>query len=291
MARPRWEHQQVGTIERSEIQEWISELVAGIPETDKERAITRPWKRAPKSATTVLRAHGVLLGILRMAVIDKRIPSNPTEGANLPRKTRGKPSYLTAEQVELLADEAGDFGGLVLFLAYTGLRWGVATGMLVEDINFIPQRATVVHNAVMVGSVIETGTPKLHRQRWVPWPAFLRPYLTECVAGKGRESILWGDGVNHLRLPNSVDGWFAGAVRRARARDKTMPRITPHDLRHTTASLAVAAGANVKAVQRMLGHASAAMTLDVYADRFDDDLDSVATALEARRGQIVGKRA
>jgi integrase len=55
--------------------------------------------------------------------------------------------------------------------------------------------------------------------------------------------------------------------------------VTIHDLRHTAASLAVSAGANVKAVQRMLGHASAAMTLDVYADLFDDDLDAVAEAL------------
>ena len=43
-----------------------------------------------------------------------------------------------------------------------------------------------------------------------------------------------------------------------------LPGLTPHELRHTAASLAVAAGANVKAVQQMLGHASAAMTLDVY---------------------------
>ena len=56
--------------------------------------------------------------------------------------------------------------------------------------------------------------------------------------------------------------------------------LTPHDLRHTAASLAVAAGANVKAVQRMLGHASAAMTLDTYADLFDDDLDAVSAALD-----------
>ena len=62
--------------------------------------------------------------------------------------------------------------------------------------------------------------------------------------------------------------------------DPKFPRITIHDLRHTAASLAVAAGANVKAVQRMLGHASAAMTLDVYADLFDDDLDAVADALD-----------
>jgi integrase len=57
--------------------------------------------------------------------------------------------------------------------------------------------------------------------------------------------------------------------------------LTPHELRHTAASLAVSAGANVKAVQRMLGHASAAMTLDVYSGLFDDDLDGLADRLDA----------
>lgn len=65
--------------------------------------------------------------------------------------------------------------------------------------------------------------------------------------------------------------------------DRDFARLTPHDLRHTAASLAVSAGANVKALQRMLGHASAAMTLDRYADLFDDDLDTVASALDAAR--------
>ena len=57
--------------------------------------------------------------------------------------------------------------------------------------------------------------------------------------------------------------------------------LTLHDLRHTAASLAISSGANVKAVQTMLGHRSAAMTLDVYADLFPDDLDAVAGALDA----------
>ncbi|MDP9025987.1 MAG: tyrosine-type recombinase/integrase, partial [Actinomycetota bacterium] len=68
-----------------------------------------------------------------------------------------------------------------------------------------------------------------------------------------------------------------------------IPKLTVHDLRHTAASLAISAGANVKAVQRMLGHASAAMTLDVYSDLFEDDLVAVSDALdEARRLQVVG---
>jgi integrase len=52
-----------------------------------------------------------------------------------------------------------------------------------------------------------------------------------------------------------------------------------HGLRHTTASLAISAGANVKVVQRMLGHATAAMTLDRYGHLLDDDLSAVADAL------------
>jgi integrase len=58
----------------------------------------------------------------------------------------------------------------------------------------------------------------------------------------------------------------------------------------TAASLAVSAGANVKAVQKMLRHASAAMTLDIYADLFDDDVEAVATALhKARTQENLGK--
>ena len=60
-----------------------------------------------------------------------------------------------------------------------------------------------------------------------------------------------------------------------------------HEPRHTAASLAVSAGANVKAVQRMFGHASAAMTLAVYRGLFGDDLDVVAERLDALTAEIV----
>jgi integrase len=53
----------------------------------------------------------------------------------------------------------------------------------------------------------------------------------------------------------------------------------PHGLSHTTASLAISTGANVKVVQRMLGNATAAMTLDLHGHLLDDDLSSVAEAL------------
>ncbi|BBY04696.1 hypothetical protein MNVI_00140 [Mycobacterium noviomagense] len=55
--------------------------------------------------------------------------------------------------------------------------------------------------------------------------------------------------------------------------------LVPQRLRDTTASLAIIAGANVKVVQRLLGHATAAMTLDRYGHLLSDDLASVADAL------------
>lgn len=65
--------------------------------------------------------------------------------------------------------------------------------------------------------------------------------------------------------------------------DRRFAPQCPHDLRHTAASLAISAGADVKAVRRRLGHTSAAMTLYTYAGFFDDDLDYVADALSRAR--------
>jgi hypothetical protein len=57
--------------------------------------------------------------------------------------------------------------------------------------------------------------------------------------------------------------------------------FTPHDLRHTCASLSIAAGCNVKVLQGLLGHKTATMTLDRYGHLFPDDLGRVADAVEA----------
>ena len=59
-------------------------------------------------------------------------------------------------------------------------------------------------------------------------------------------------------------------------------RPSPLDLRHTCASLAVSSGANVLAVSRMLGHKDPSVTLKIYADLFDSDLDAVAVNLDAK---------
>jgi integrase len=63
--------------------------------------------------------------------------------------------------------------------------------------------------------------------------------------------------------------------------------LTPHGLRHTAASITINSGATVLTVQRMLGHAKPSITLDVYADLFDDDLDVVAGRMHTARTEAV----
>lgn len=280
----KWAARSVASIRHGEVQAWVSELSKA------------------RGATTVLRAHGVLASILDGAVKDRRVAKNVARNVSLPRKGKKGRVYLSHEQVRALAD-ASRYPTMVLFLAYTGLRWGEATALRVRQVDSERRRVSVEENAVMVGSRVEVGTPKTHETRSVPYPAFLADALAAAAANKRGDALLFGTG-KHMRLPNSQDGWFAAAVKRAQlAADaeieaaksrsekpgREFPRVTPHDLRHTAASLAIASGANVKAVQRMLGHASAAMTLDTYADLFDDDLDTVAAALDeaARSAGVV----
>ena len=112
-------------------------------------------------------------------------------------------------------------------------------------------------------------------------PRFVIDALAQTAEGRRRDELLWPSATGgYLAPPSSTESWLSGAVARCQQADKSFPRVTAHALRHTAASLAISAGANPKVVQRMLGHASASMTLDVYADLFDSDLDAVADRLE-----------
>lgn len=115
----------------------------------------------------------------------------------------------------------------------------------------------------------------------MPFPAFLEEQIARLLVDKRPDDLVFtGPNAAILRVSNFRPRMFLSAVHRCQKSDPTFPTISPHDLRHTAASLAISAGANVKAIQAMLGHKSAAMTLDTYADLFPDDLDNVASALD-----------
>lgn len=264
---PVWGTVALNKVNTPSIELWVMQLMEGTTATG----------RGPLSAAMVIRCHEVLAGLLDEAVKENRLVANPARGIDLPRKARKAHVYLTHQQVHTMAAATGYYEPLVLTLAYTGIRWGEAAGLLVSAIDFKRRRLMIDRNVVELGpGQFDVTTPKSGRARSVPFPAFLTPYLKEACAMKlPTAPVFTGPAGDQLRRPNSRAGWFTSARESA-----GLPRFTPHDLRHSAASFAVSAGANVKAVQRMLGHASAAMTLDVYADLFDDDLDTVASALD-----------
>lgn len=262
---PRWGDRPVSSIKTREVEEWVTELAA-----------------KPLGAQSVRRAVAVLSSTLAVAHRDGVIPSLPTVGVRLPVKPKKHMRFLTHSQVDLLASCSSQ-PELTLFLCYTGLRWGEASALKVKHLDFARSRINIEDNLVVVKGEYVTGTPKSGKSREVPMPVFLIDTLRRISATRPREAYIWGDGTAPLTYPNGSERWFGMAVQRAQAIDPTFPDITPHDCRHAAASLAVSAGANVKVVQRMLGHASAAMTLDVYADLFNDDLDAVARRMARAR--------
>jgi integrase len=266
---PRWDGTSLFQVNHADVQTWISGI-----------------DLAPAS---VLYIHRVFSQIMDLAVRDKRIPSNPATGVRLPRVARSEKRFLTPEQVHQLADAAAQYpipevGGqyrvLILVLAFCGLRWGEMAALRVKRVDLMRRRLTVAESVVQVGSRLVWGTPKSHAARSVPVPRSLVPLLTEVMAGKGADDLVFttwrGKPLRNLNFRRDV---FDKA-----AEDAGLAGLTPHELRHTAASLAVSAGANVKAVQRMLGHASATMTLDVYTGLFDDDLDGVADRMDLLPG-------
>ena len=164
----------------------------------------------------------------------------------------------------------------MLFLAYSGLRFGEMAALRVGRLDFVRRRAVIAESVTIVRSEQVFGTPKGHEWREVPIPAFLIDELRDYVAGKDPGDLVFTGSRSGgaLRAPVFHNSAFAAA---AIAIGK--PGLHPHELRHTAASLAIASGADVKVVQQMLGHASAAMTLDQYGHLFGDRLDEVANRM------------
>ncbi len=210
----------------------------------------------------------------------RRLAVNPAEEVDLPRKSPAERRYLTHRQVLQLALAADRFGVLVMLLAYTGIRYGESCALRVADVDLEKRRITVSRSATHVAgeSIVETDT-KNHSNRVVPVPAFLVDELGPVCEDRAGSQLLF-PGRHGEHLPLGEFRWVFDQATEAVG----LEGVVPHALRHTAASLAISAGANVKVVQRMLGHKTATLTLDLYGHLFDDDLDPVADALNRAAG-------
>lgn len=257
---PRWANVKLSGLRHEDVQDWLSGL--------------------DRSPATIRKTHRILSQALDYAVKARRLSSNPAKGVSLPRVEQAAPRYLTHAQVDQLAGTIGEeWRLLVLFLAYTGLRWGEVAALRVSRLDLLRRRIIVAESVTPIRGVMVWGTPKGHERREVPLPQFLARELEAHIAGLDAAALVFtGPRGAVLRSTTFRDAALAAAAKRV-----GVPGFHPHEFRHTAASLAIASGADVKVVQQMLGHKSATMTLDLYGHLFPDRLDVVADALEAAR--------
>ena len=263
---PRWEKVQLGRVTHAEVVGWVTELHGeGL------------------SPSRTRQSYHLLKSMLDDAVKHGKLVRNPAVGVDLPRLPMTERRYLTHAQVAALAEAAGPYGTLVRILAYTGIRWGEAAALRIRHVDLLRGRLGIVESVVDVNGQMVFGPPKSHQQRSVPVPRFLRDDLAEQVTGKGPDDLVFTAPRGAvLRVQNFRRRYFDAA-----AASVGLAGLIPHELRHTAAALAIGAGASVKGIQMMLGHASAAMTLDRYGHLLHDELDGVAERLdEAARPRV-----
>lgn len=247
-------------------------------------AAVRSWQTRLRdeglSAASIRQARQVLSAALEVAVADGLIVRNPAASVKPPKVRPRRQQFLTAEQVEAFAESCEGrqqgAGAVVFFLAWSGLRWGEAVALRWENVDVERRRVEVKVSATEVSGRLEWGSPKTHEERAVILPQF----VIERLGPPGPPDTLVFTAPRGGPLRNSN---FRKAVWNPAVKASDMPAdLVPHDLRDTAASLMIASGASIKAVQRALGHASAAMTLDTYGGLFEDDLEDLADRMEER---------
>ena len=282
----------VGIVRTHVLPEWGELALADVSHADVQAWVSR--LAAQRSASTARKAHRVLSLLFSLAVRDGRVVKNPADRVGLPHEPERDRLYLTHGQVRDLAvactdppasvtkrraargHESAYYELVVLFLAYTGVRFGEMAALRVRRLDPLKRRVEIAEAVTSVNGALVWGTPKGHARRWVSVPRFVAERLGEHVAGRTPNDLVFTSPQGEpLRASNFRRDVFTPATRRV-----GLEALVPHGLRHTAASLAIAAGADVKVVQQMLGHKSATMTLDLYGHLFDDRLDEVADALD-----------
>jgi integrase len=268
---PRWKDVPLAQITHGDVVAWVAQM-----------------RKGGLSASRIRQAAGILSMMLADAVRDRRLASNPASEVNLPRHVAKEHRYLTHRELHALATASGNSEALVLVLGYCGLRFGEAAGLRVGNIDLLRRRLRVTEAVTEVNGKHVFGTPKNHQARSVPIPAFLCDRLAVHLKGSARDDLafpaprggVWWNGVFRESVwDRACASVGLGTITKTSGK-RRYRGLVPHELRHTAASLAIAAGANIKVVQTMLGHKTATMTWDLYGHLFDDDLDAVAQRLD-----------
>lgn len=232
--------------------------------------------------TTVESCYRALLAVMRSAVADELICKSPYAEITLSKRGVSKSTLvpLSVEQVQQLAAAMPKvYGVSVLVQAGLGLRQGEGCGLTVDRVDFLRREATIDRQLVTpIAGAVSLGPVKTEASnRVIPLPRSVGELLAAHLAAHPPdESGFVFTSTTGTPLRRSV----YGATFR-RAAEIVGVDASSHDLRHHCASLLIRSGLSVKAVQRYLGHATGAETLDTYGHVWPDDDEKIRAAADA----------
>lgn len=226
-------------------------------------------------ATTVGVAFQHVNAVFEAAVQDRLIAFNPAKGVKLPQREGGEIVPPTLEQVAAIYDAAvAWFRPAVVLGAALGLRQAEVTGLTGDRIDWLGRAVRVDRQWVTRMRPSHFGPPKTKSSiRTIPASDYVLSVLSSHV-GRRHEGFV----IHHNAEP-LTSNLFGYQWRRA-TRLAGVNGVRFHDLRHSYASMLIAAGCSVKAVQKALGHASSATTLNLYVHLWPGDEDRIRQAVD-----------
>lgn len=252
------------------------------------------------SDSTKFQRFKALRNILRYAYQMDYLTANPLDkipSSQFPHKPHAKlregKDFMNKEQVrqyiQCLNEEPLFYRTMVNLMIFTGLRRGEVVGLQWGDIDLEQRTLQVVRNVIRdtkSEAGIYIGTPKTEDgARSIALSSYLiemlKHWKEEQTSQRGvllpttyvfsnAEDLYWP------LYPTTVTAWVHDfAVKH------DLPKVSPHDLRHTAATLALQSGANLKTVQDMLGHADFKTTATYYTGITEETRHETAAAVEA----------
>ena len=241
---------------------------------------------AGRSPRTVAYVRAVLRIALQEAVRQELVPANVVDRVRAPRSAPRRISAFTADQARRLVAEAGPCLGPVLELAWvTGLRRGELLGLRWSAVDMRRRRLRVERARARVGRLVVEQAPKTADSvREISLPAAAVAALERLAALQAADALAAGyrDQGFVCALPDGrpMDPDTVSRQYR-RLRDRAgLPEVPFHGLRHTSATLQLAAGAPVAVVSRRLGHRRISTTVDTYFHVLESADRAAADALD-----------
>lgn len=264
----------------------LQQFYARLKQTGRKQYVE---KYGPSLSDRMVRAcHSSCRMALEKAVAEGLIRVNPAIGCKLPPKKAREMQVLTKDELQRFLAQAKEDGYYELFLLElgTGMRRGEIMGLQWDDLNFRTGELHIVRQACAVNGKIEISTPKTKSSiRTVVLPPSLVEVLKEY---KETVNSKWmfpsPQNPDVPRYPTSVSDILSTLLKRAGCK-----HVRFHDLRHTFATMALENGMDVKTLSAMIGHVSAATTLDIYSHMTDTMQMQAAVNIDRKIGKTDAK--